>query len=262
MFPILAERRGQAGGTLSGGEQQMLAVARALMGRPKLLLLDEPSLGLAPLIVVKIFEVMRQLNHEGMAILLVEQAARMALEAGASRLRDGNGPNHDERSGQRAAGRQARAGRLSGRVSPRFALPVNQPVHRLRSSGVIGKYCQGSIRPWRDTNSFGLLGGWPIVSGEAANESAKAAPRSLEFLPGADPECFICRAVADTADRENLLVERGQQSVVILNRFPYNNGHLLVAPLAHKGRLERVDRPRAARLAAIDRPLCWGCSSG
>lgn len=79
LFPILAERRTQLGGTLSGGEQQMLAVARALMGRPKLLLLDEPSLGLAPLVVIKIFDVVRRLNQEGMAILLVEQAARMAL---------------------------------------------------------------------------------------------------------------------------------------------------------------------------------------
>jgi branched-chain amino acid transport system ATP-binding protein len=80
LFPILKDRRTQAGGTLSGGEQQMLAVARAVMGRPRLLLLDEPSLGLAPLIVLKIFEVVRQLNAEGISILLVEQAARMALK--------------------------------------------------------------------------------------------------------------------------------------------------------------------------------------
>ena len=80
LFPILKEREVQAGGTLSGGEQQMLAVARALMSRPKLLLLDEPSLGLAPMICIKIFDVVRELNREGTTVLLVEQNARMALK--------------------------------------------------------------------------------------------------------------------------------------------------------------------------------------
>jgi branched-chain amino acid transport system ATP-binding protein len=81
LFPILGERRRQPGGTLSGGEQQMLAIARALMARPRLLLLDEPSLGLAPLVVSRIFEVIRELNRDGATILLVEQNAQMALKA-------------------------------------------------------------------------------------------------------------------------------------------------------------------------------------
>ena len=79
LFPILAERRAQAGGTLSGGEQQMLAVGRAMMARPKLLLLDEPSLGLAPLIVRQIFHILSEINKAGMTVLLVEQNAHQAL---------------------------------------------------------------------------------------------------------------------------------------------------------------------------------------
>ena len=78
-FPRLAERQKQASGTLSGGEQQMLAIARALMSRPKLLMLDEPSLGLAPLLVEEIFGVIREINRSGMGILLVEQNANQAL---------------------------------------------------------------------------------------------------------------------------------------------------------------------------------------
>ncbi|WP_030007863.1 MULTISPECIES: ABC transporter ATP-binding protein [Cyanophyceae] len=80
IFPRLAERKNQIAGTLSGGEQQMLAIARAVMGRPKLLLLDEPSLGLAPQIVKEIFQVIQQLHADGTTILLVEQNASLALE--------------------------------------------------------------------------------------------------------------------------------------------------------------------------------------
>ncbi|WP_027188572.1 ABC transporter ATP-binding protein [Desulfovibrio cuneatus] len=79
MFPILAKRRTQAGGTLSGGEQQMLAISRALMAKPRLLLLDEPSLGLAPIIIRQIFDIIRQVNKEGMTVFLVEQNANQAL---------------------------------------------------------------------------------------------------------------------------------------------------------------------------------------
>ena len=80
LFPRLKERNWQYGGTLSGGEQQMLAVGRALMSRPKLMMMDEPSLGLAPLIVKDIFSIIRKINEEGVTILLVEQNANMALQ--------------------------------------------------------------------------------------------------------------------------------------------------------------------------------------
>jgi branched-chain amino acid transport system ATP-binding protein len=80
LFPILRQRESQLGGTLSGGEQQMLAIGRALMSKPRMLLLDEPSMGIAPLLVRKIFEALERLNEEGMTILLIEQNAHLALK--------------------------------------------------------------------------------------------------------------------------------------------------------------------------------------
>ena len=97
LFPRLAERKSQKAGTLSGGEQQMVAMGRALMARPKLLMLDEPSMGLAPIFVEKIFEIVQEINQQGTPILLVEQNALMALDVARPRLRHGDGPDRAHR---------------------------------------------------------------------------------------------------------------------------------------------------------------------
>ena len=119
LFPRLAERRAQKAGTLSGGEQQMCAIGRAMMARPKLLMLDEPSMGLAPIFVERIFETVVEINKEGTPILLVEQNALMALEVARPRLRARDRADRALRRGEVAAGRTSRfARRTSARAEP------------------------------------------------------------------------------------------------------------------------------------------------
>lgn len=136
LFPRLFERKQQLAGTLSGGEQQMLAIGRALMAEPRLLLLDEPSLGLAPLLVRSIFETVRAINQKGVTVLLVEQNARAALKL-ASRgyvLEVGNVAMED--TGRQSAGRRQRARSLSGRLTV-------CPTHAIKKSPCLmrGLFC-------------------------------------------------------------------------------------------------------------------------
>ncbi len=118
MFPILKEKRKLPAGTLSGGQQQMLAIGRALMGRPKLLLLDEPSMGLAPLLVEEVFNVVKALKAQGMSIILAEQNAFSALAIADRGYVLEDRQHHPHRHRPRADRRRAGAGGVSGHVEP------------------------------------------------------------------------------------------------------------------------------------------------
>ncbi len=119
LFPILAERRDQPGGLLSGGQQQMLAMGRALMASPQLLLLDEPSLGLAPLLVDQIGEIVTEINRQGTAVLLIEQNAVMGLRVADAASVLEVGPGHRLGHGRRAGRQRRRAGALPRCRRPR-----------------------------------------------------------------------------------------------------------------------------------------------
>jgi len=142
LFPVLRERRGQVAGTLSGGEQQMLAIARALLMRPKLLMLDEPSLGLAPMVVQEIFRVIREVHTAGTAILLVEQNARMALDlARWGYVLEGGrivGDGYSARGAKRPHGARSRAvGLCAGRRPDRAGGPHRPPAREPPRTGVV-----------------------------------------------------------------------------------------------------------------------------
>ena len=132
LFPRLYERRTQKAGTMSGGEQQMCAIGRALMARPKLLLLDEPSMGLAPIFVEKIFEIVVEINAQGTPVLLVEQNALMALDTAHRGYVHGDGPHHARRPRLRAEDERGRAEGL-----PRPGLIVRERIPRAESAARI-----------------------------------------------------------------------------------------------------------------------------
>ena len=188
LFPRLKERRRQTAGTLSGGEQQMLAMGRALMSKPTLLLLDEPSMGLAPLMVQKVFETVLAVAKEGVTILLIEQNAKLALEVSRPRLRDGIGRDHalGRREGVAARSRGAR------RVSRRSGLSAGCRTHRRfrarrprrRPHICIPAWCPGGTRS-RGTRKRCACSSARQRRGWDSRSLTLASELGLKALPGA-----------------------------------------------------------------------------
>ena len=185
-FPWISDRGEQRAGTLSGGEQQMLALARALMGRPRLLMLDEPSLGLAPLIVREIFRIVRELNEkDGLTVLVVEQDARIALDAAHTRVRARGREGRGGRVERRAAGRRGRPAELPRLLMADF---LQQVVSGLASGGIYGALALALVLIHRATGVINFAQGematfstyilWTLT----ANHGVRTGRRSLITL--------------------------------------------------------------------------------
>ena len=179
LFPRLKERRSQKAGTMSGGEQQMLAMGRALMARPTVLLLDEPSMGLSPILTEQIFKIIAEINAQGTTILLVEQNALMALNVAAPRLRAPDRPDHPGRHGRE---------------------PRRQPAG---SPGVPGRDLSRRGRAERATapQAAGRLSARPAADAHP-RRAARHRGRRLDRALATDPAA-LRRALSSAAAREN-----------------------------------------------------------
>ena len=193
-FPVLAERRRQQAGTLSGGEQQMLAIGRALMLRPRLLLLDEPSFGLAPLVIREIFEILGRINREDrVSMLLVEQNAELALDLARARLSARDRQDRARRTGGRARRRCGDPACLPWLLTPR-ALAGRRRARPGRPSTRLARGAEGAGRPgkgpgqrrkpsisWRCTKA-GIVEG----SGRFAGRGQPPVSRGTDAMPALD----------------------------------------------------------------------------
>ena len=195
-FPWISERGEQRAGTLSGGEQQMLALARALMGRPRLLMLDEPSLGLAPLIVREIFRIVRELNEkEGLTVLVVEQDARIALNAASTRVRARGREGGGLRVERRAARRRGRPAELPRLLMAAF---FQQVVSGLASGGIYGALALALVLIHRATGVINFAQGEMATFSTYIAVDADDEPRLL-VLAGVRRHARSCRSSAASA---------------------------------------------------------------